>query len=148
MFELVSKTQVDWVKLRGLLSDDVLRNLHTDGKTPLIPFMQLLEEKPFIYALQFVHYTFYFVGNDTLVKILRERTNLKVLYEEDSGFVHGSLMEWRDFVVSASKQKHAHKVRKFANFVYSIFLNEGLGIIFDEFRRNEMKDQTFYLEKK
>lgn len=143
MFELVAKTEINWKKLV-----DVLPKVHTDGKTSLVSFMDLLEEKPFVYSLEFVNYTFYFMGNKELVDILRSRTNLKVLYEDGSGFVSGNLREWRDFVVACSKQNALYQIRKLGNIVYNIFLKEGLEFIFKDYSRNEQKDKTFYLEGK
>lgn len=143
MFELVAKTEIDWKKLV-----DVLPKVRTDGGTSLVCFMDLLEEKPYIYSLEFVEYTFFFVGNKELVDVLRSRTNLKVLHEDGSGFVSGNLREWRDFVLACSKQQNLYAVRKLGNIVYSVFLREGLEIIFKDYYRNEQKDKTFYLEHK
>lgn len=148
MFELIAKTEINWTKLKGVLPEDVMRNLHIEGRTPLFPFMSLLEEQPFNYALQFVHYTFCFSGSAELMNVLRSRTNLLVLYEAEIGFVSGSLKDWRDFVVVASTHNALFRTRKLANIIYSFFVKEGLETIFKNYSRVELKDQTFYLESK
>lgn len=142
MFELVAKTDVNWKKL-----SDVLPAVNV-GRTSLVSFMDLLEPSPHTYALDFVTYTFYFRGNDDLVKIFRSQTNLKVLAENGEGYVHGTLREWKDFVIATSVKESLYPLRKLSNIVYSFFLKEGLEQLFHNMQRHEMKDKTFYLGEK
>ena len=85
---------------------------------------------------------------DVLVSI-QTNTDLIVLPNKACGLVAGPLDKWFDAIISNSHRLHSPSFRLLINKVQLWFeVHEGLGLLFNRYRKNEQPDGTFVLEAK